>query len=147
MNEELCRKIEDAFAGVKLGNGIGLNEGQGLDYYADKLTLAKYRAKDEKDDWHRLSGEELNRCQSSLSFFDALGMRFHIPAYMIADINGVFRHELVFHLTNLNDNNISRFALLSLKHRDAVRSFLLNRAESNYSRPIIRALKEYWIAA
>ena len=59
--QALCALIQDAFAGVKLGNGVGLMQAQGLDDYADSATCASYRASDEKDDWRRISPEALNR--------------------------------------------------------------------------------------
>jgi hypothetical protein len=52
--QEVCRVIEAAFAGVALGGGVGLQEAQGLDDYADAETRAAYRASDEEDDWHRI---------------------------------------------------------------------------------------------
>src|SRR6188768_373023 len=66
--QEVCRAIDAAFAGVTLGGGVGLQEAQGLDDYADAATRAAYRAKDEKDDWHRLPAKALRDCNSSLSF-------------------------------------------------------------------------------
>lgn len=86
-DQQVCQAIESAFAGVTLGNGIGLQEAQGLDDYADEATCAAYRATDEKDDWHRLSTETLNRCSSSLSFFDPEGMRFHLPAFLLTEFH------------------------------------------------------------
>src|SRR5688500_17196676 len=88
VSEALCDLIREAFAGVKLGNGIGLQEAQGIDDYADKETCARYRAGDEKEDWTRIPAEELSRCNSSLSFFDAEGMRFHLPAFLVAELQG-----------------------------------------------------------
>src|SRR5688572_12494241 len=67
--QELCHLIEAAFAGVTLGNGVGLHEGQAIDDYEDASTRGAYRAKDEKKDWRRIPTEALNRCSSSLSFF------------------------------------------------------------------------------
>ena len=71
MNDALCDTIRNAFSGVKLGKGVGLQEAQGLDDYDDAATRARYRASDEKEDWSRIPAAELNRCYSSLSFFDA----------------------------------------------------------------------------
>lgn len=82
MNESLCEKIREAFAGVKLGNGVGLHEAQGLDDYEDPGTCASYRANDEKEDWGRIPAEEMNHCCSSLSFFDAEGMRYSETAQL-----------------------------------------------------------------
>ncbi len=68
MREALCNIIGEAFAGVKLGSGIGLQEAQGLDDCEDDATRARYRASDEKENWAHISVSELNRCYSSLSY-------------------------------------------------------------------------------
>ena len=142
------RVIEAAFAGVALGTGVGLQEAQGLDDYADAATCAAYRAKDEKDDWHRIAPEALNQCYSSLSFFDAPGMRFHLPAYLLADLRGDYHFGMAFGLTRLSDYSVKQFALLSREQRAAVRAFLLHIADDpNYRSEhphIVRALEEYW---
>jgi hypothetical protein len=143
--------IEDAFAGVTLGGGVGLHEAQGLDDYADAATCAAYRANDEKDDWHRLSTEALNHCNSSLSFFDAEGMRFHLPAYLLAELRGDYGFGMTFCLTHLSDHCRTQFALLSPAQRAAVRAFLLHIQddpdEDFHRSDITRALNEYWTDA
>lgn len=145
--QEVCRVIEAAFAGVTLGGGVGLQEAQGLDDYADAATCAAYRASDEKDDWHRISAEALCRCNSSLSFFDAEGMRFHLPAYLVADLRGDYGFGMAFCLTQISDYD-RYFRLLSDAQRKAVRSFLLHILDDRdyeFDRPhILRALDEYW---
>jgi hypothetical protein len=141
--------VAEAFCGVTLGKGIGLRETQGLDDYADAGTCAAYRAADEKQDWRRIPVAALNACYSSLSFFDAEGMRFHLPAFLIADLDGDYHQELSFLLAFLNDYSIGQFALLSPAQRSAVRAYLRFRlGEENraFSHPhIVRALDEYWI--
>lgn len=151
MTEEEARVatlIKNAFRGVTLGNGVGLLQGQGLDDYADPKALAEYRLQDEKDDWSRISVDALSRCHSSLSFFDAEGMRFHLPAYLIGDLEGTLDQDALFHLTYICQGAESRFALLSAAQRDAVRELLLLRlADPNYEfdRPSIEmALESYW---
>lgn len=146
----LCEVISQAFHGVKLGSGIGLFQGQGLDDYADEATCAAYREKDEKEDWSRISAEDLNRCHSSLSFFDAEGMRFHLPAYLILDLQGCCDMGITFHLTYaLGDQ--PKFSLLSPEQRLSVRSFLLfllDDPNQVFDHPDIQhALDHYWICA
>ena len=145
--QEVCRVIESAFAGVTLGNGVGLQEAQGLDDYAGAETCAAYRSNDEKNDWHSISGKALRRCSSSLSFFDAEGMRFHLPAYLIADLRGEYGFGMVFCLTQTGDYD-RYFRLLSDAQRGAVRAFLLHLLDDRdyeFDRPhILRALDEYW---
>lgn len=139
--------IRSAFHGVTLGNGVGLLQGQGLDDYADEKTLQSLRAQDEKVDWSRLAVDQLDRCHSSLSFFDAEGMRFHLPAYLVADLEGALKQDVIFHLTYLVDGALSRFDLLSLSQREAVRQFLrlrLETGDSFLSSHIQAALDAFW---
>lgn len=145
--QEICRAIEVAFAGVTLGGGVGLTEAQGLDDYADAETCAAYRANDEKEDWHRLTAEALNHCNSSLSFLDAEGMRFHLPAYLLAELRGDYRFGMAFCLTQTSDYD-RYFHLLSTAQRRALRAFLLHILDDQdyqSARPhILRALDDYW---
>jgi hypothetical protein len=147
VNEALCNTIREAFAGVKLGSGIGLQEAQGVDDYEEAETCARYRASDEKDDWSRIQVSDLNCCNSSLSFFDAEGMRFHLPAFLIADLQGTYDFGMAFCLTQSHDYD-HYFRLLSDTQRRAVREYLLHIAtdpDYEFERPhVIRALNEYW---
>lgn len=137
--------IRVAFRDVRLGNGVGLMQGQGLDDYENAATQARYRARDEKDDWSKIPAEELNRCHSSLSFFDAEGMRFHLPAFLLADLEGTFRQELVYHLTHFEFLGTVQFSLLSASQQHAVREYMLLCLPNDFDGPIIeKALAEYW---
>ena len=93
---QLRQKIESAFAGVTLQEGIGLYEAQGIDDYASHAQCQAYRAKDEKLNWQNISINDLNRCNSSPTFFDAQGMLFHLPAFLLASLNGDYLHDLTF---------------------------------------------------
>jgi len=149
--QELCALIQKAFLDVRLGQGVGLMEAQGRDDYADATTCASYRAKDEKEDWRRISAEALNRCGSSLSFFDAEGMRFHLPAYLLGYLQDTFNGEMMFALTHLSEYSEKQFTLLSGVQRNAVRAFLefhLNDPGSSIHHAYIaRALSEYWVVS
>ncbi len=102
--DQVIAEIEAAFSGVVLGDGVGLHEGQGLDDYRPREELVSIRDKDEHLDWRRIPPTELRRCESSLSFFDAEGMRFHLPAFMVSDLRGQSSlgplHSLVHRFTN-----------------------------------------------
>ncbi|MDR2874306.1 MAG: hypothetical protein LBV44_00040 [Methylobacillus sp.] len=143
----LKAQINDAFAGVKLGSGIGLYEAQALDGYADCATQALQRERDEREDWRAISAEQLNECNSSLSFFDAEGMRFHLPAYLIADLDGAYKFGMDFCLTHCPDH---RFALLNPRQAEAISQFLRfieNEPDYSMSRDHIRhAIDQYWVA-
>jgi hypothetical protein len=145
--ESLKDAAKDAFAGVTLGSGVGLYEAQGIDDYADKKTCAAFREKDQKGDWSAISVEDLNRCSSSLCFFDAEGMRFHFPAFLIAAIDGEYGFDLAYNLTQSTLVE-DQFSLLTAAQRQVVREYLRfieQEEEHAFSREHIqRALASYW---
>jgi hypothetical protein len=144
----LCALIEGAFASVTLGNGVGLHEGLGHDDNADDATCAAYRAGDEKDDWRRIPVEHLRGYHSSLSFFDAEGMRFHLPAFLIADLRGEYDCGMAFTLTHQSDHSFGRYSLLNRAQRSAVRAYLrhiVNLRDYQFERSEIeQGLAGYW---
>lgn len=121
--EDIQNQIKNAFADVLLGEGVGLWEAQGLDDYKSSAECFILRQRDEKLDWSKISVQDLNNCNSSLSFFDAEGMRFHLPAFLIADLKGQWMFDLTFHLCEV-DNPSDKFSLLNDIQRDAVRAYL-----------------------
>lgn len=146
--DKLILEIQEAFAGVVLGVGVGLREAQGLDDYESEEACAGYRELDEKEDWAKIRSEDLNECNSSLSFFDAEGMRFHLPAFMIAELRGEYDYGMPYCYTYLEEDCSERFAILSDAQRGAVRDFLLILLDDpqyvSKRNDIERALKIYW---
>ena len=98
--------------------------------------------------WDTIPTDQLNACHSSLSFFDPEGMRFHLPAYLIADLKEQLGVDPVFHLTHLDDYARGKLVLLSAEQPAAVRAYLLFvRDEPNYEfdrEAIDLALENYW---
>jgi hypothetical protein len=148
--ERLIEQIRAAFAGVELGGGIGLWRGQGLDdyWYPECIPPGIY-PKDETRDWSAIQVKHLNACHSSLSFFDAAGFRFHIPAFMIADLEETYEMGGVeFSLTHFDIRDYERYALLNGPQRRAVRAYLLflvEEQDGSLFRPrILHALETYW---
>lgn len=144
----IADQIRAAFKGVTLGGGVGLEESCGIDDFEDEETLAKYRSGDEKDDWQRIPISKLNYSGGGLCFFDAEAMRFHLPAYLIADLRGEYNFGMAFNLTHLSDHSVSKFEFLNGTQRSAVRAFLLHiREDPDYAfdlDDIDRALVSYW---
>jgi len=141
----VIHQITNAFSDVKLGDGIGLWEAQAIDDYASKEEQKHARSKDEKENWKILKPEVLQKCNSSLSFFDAEGMRFHIPAFIIASIQDDDILDPVFHLSQVVDQ---RFILLDKKQKQAITLYLkwcLTQENYEFDFPHIkRILKTYW---
>jgi hypothetical protein len=82
----LLQNIQTAFENVKLEDGVGIWEGQGIDDYADTQKMAELKAKDERAHWQNIPYQDLITCSSSLSFFDAKGMRFCLPQFLFFDL-------------------------------------------------------------
>ena len=144
--DNLIERIAEAFSGITLGDGVGLQQAQGLDDHENAATCAAYRESDEKEDWRKIASADLNRCNSSLSFFDPIGMRFHLPAYMTAELRGKYDFGMAFCLTQMGDYD--RYSRLDPIQRQVVRQFLLfllDDPEYEFERPHIeQALADYW---
>jgi len=145
--EDVLNSIKSAFTGVLLGDGIGLWEAQAIDDYESEEIQSKNRQKDEKVDWSLIKNDELQRCHSSLSFFDSNGMRFHLPSFIIASLEDLV-DDPIFHLTQLDDYAKSKLTTLNNSQKQAIISYLnwcLIQEEYNFEHPSIkRALIEYW---
>ncbi|GAB6910113.1 conserved hypothetical protein [Desulfosarcina cetonica] len=145
--DQIIEKIEAAFSGVTLGDGIGLFEAQAIDDYETEEVQKRRREDDEKINWKSIAYDVLQSCQSSLSFFDADGMRFHLPAYIIGSIKGEV-DDPIFHLTNMGSYMESRLVSLNVEQHKAIIEYLtwcLTEDEYSYDYPnISRALAEYW---
>ena len=143
----LRQAIDQAFADVQLGDGIGLYEAQGIDHYASEEECANYRAKDERTDWRRIKLDDLNRCNSSLSFFDAAGMHFHLPAFMQADLGEDVEFDLIYHLV-FSGQIEEQQTLLNDAQRTVVIDYLKLQLDDIYNRhmwkDISNVLLGYW---
>ena len=141
------KEITSAFLGVCLGKGIGLWEAQAIDDYETREIQNSNRERDQKLDWRLLDYSDLQRCHSSLSFFDADGMRFHLPAFIIGSIRKEVDDPL-FHLIQLDEYSISKLKTLSNIQRKSVVMYLkwcLEDEDYIFHHPTIRrALNEYW---
>jgi len=87
-------RIRTTFQDVTLGDGIGLFEANGMDDYACQLELVRLRGLDERVNWQNLDGNTLERYYSAPSFFDPQGFVFHLPAFLLAELND--KHEYGF---------------------------------------------------
>jgi hypothetical protein len=120
----LRMRICDAFEGVTLGDGVGLYQAQGIDDHDSEEVCQSFRLGDEKDDWQRITSEDLNKCYSSLSFFDAAGMRFHLPAYLLAEIDGDYKFDLTMDFIDMSDHKLKQFSLFTEQQKRAVADYL-----------------------
>ena len=140
--KELINKIRDAFKDVKLEDGIGLWEAQGVDEYANEKRMLEFREKDERNNWDAIPYKDLQYCQSSLSFFDAKGMRFCLPKYLIFDLltdkfyekEGLVPPDIVFILGHKLEEEYqkARFSLLDNPQIQCVINYLKYKLLESY---------------
>jgi hypothetical protein len=106
--DELITAIRTAFKSVTLDNGIGLWEAHGIDfYYGFSNMMLELKLKDERVNWDKIPYKDLAECSSSLSFFDAKGMRFCLPKFLLFDLlskelyaeEGITSPDVLFTLT------------------------------------------------
>ncbi len=158
--ESVIALIREAFRDVPLGNGYGLRQAESHDngcYDEYTKELQKLDAREKAEGWQSLKVEDLDKYYVALSFFDPEGMRFHLPAYMIFDLEDAFVcADILFSLTYVvtDDPDQRRYAqghfsLLNRQQRHAVREYLLlirdEMDEDWFERPKIEAaLKLYW---
>jgi len=144
---KLIHEISEAFKDVELQDGIGLHEANAIDNYAQEKYRTECRQMDEKFNWKIINSEDLNKCNASLSYFDAKGMRFHLPAFMIAEIKREYSFTISYTLTNHLDDT-TRFELLSIRQRYVIKLFLeyiLNDSDYEFEKPEIKtAIEKYW---
>jgi hypothetical protein len=113
--------VDEAFDGVLLENGIGLREADGLDDYAQPDRLKKLREQDEKLDWRKITPELLGYCNAAPSFLDAKGLRFHTPAFIIAELRGQAEVNFVDRFIYNHFVSAPEFIkLLTSKQREAI---------------------------
>lgn len=148
--KQLILEITEAFKGVTLNTGIGLHEGNAIDGYEGKDIQAKYRLCDEKLNWEIISISDLNDNHCSLSYFDADGMRFHLPAFMIAEIKGEYYFDLSITLTHdIDDYRKKQFSLLSKNQKNVIAKFLTYLLElpdfKLFKNQIESAMQSYWL--
>jgi hypothetical protein len=125
--EQVVRAIESAFARVRLGDGVSISEGRVIDDYGSELERRKARMGDEKNDWRLIPDRAIRLHQSSLTFMDADGYRYNLPAYMRFAIRNYLTSESnsidsVFY--RLEDKDDERRNIFSPEQRAAVRKFL-----------------------
>ncbi len=145
--EQIIKVIAAAFSGVGLGDGIGLFEAKAIDNYEPEQFRNSRREQDEKLDWKKIPAAALANHHSSLSFFDADGMRFHLAAFMIASLRGEVE-DPIFHLT-LSGQLEQKFSTLNTEQVKAVIAYLrwcLSQSEYEYDHDCIEfALASYWM--
>jgi hypothetical protein len=140
--QQLLDTIARAFRGVELGDGVSLHETVLIDLYEGPEARQEARLLDEKHDWRKLVGDPaLVQLGFALCFYDATGLRFHLPAYLSLAVTDFDREDagdvlgsLMFQLTNLCEYNQERFSILDSPQRRCVKDVLVYLRDEFYLR-------------
>ena len=122
--DDAMEAVSDAFAEQKLGDGVGLQEATGIDDYACDEELARLRALDEHNDWRSIAVGTLERCHAAPTFMDNKGFVFHLPAFLIAELNDQHGYGFIDRLWKFDGFPERWFELLSRPQRDAIATVL-----------------------
>ena len=126
----LIQEIETVFKDVRLNDGIGVFEAEELDACSSDKKLEQARKKDRSwwKDWHYIEDKYLAYYSSSMSFMDAQGIKWALPAYMIFALNN---YEGSFFSIDTTIYTIERGAkgkdnrdLFTLEQKKAIAKFL-----------------------
>ncbi|MEZ6094626.1 MAG: DUF6714 family protein [Pirellulaceae bacterium] len=104
-----------------------------MDDYAADVELQRLRESDEKLDWKRISVADLAKCHCSPTFFDPQGFVFHLPAFLIAELNDTYPYGFVDRLYAADEHPKGWRAFLTREQRAAIIATLeLIREHPNY---------------
>jgi hypothetical protein len=120
-SEELLIQIREAFHGIELGDGVSLHQALVIDDYGTDEEQQAARAQDEHHDWQKILAlpSIYSIVSNAISFFDAPGMRFHLPVCLTLLVNQP--EEYVSLLSSLSPLHYEAHQLLTEEQRQCVR--------------------------
>jgi len=92
--DNLIAEIRKAFKGVTRGAGLSLHQGRQVDilWVRDCDTVKRAVRHDPETRWDQVADAKMEDLCDALTFVDAEGFRFYIPAYMIYGLNNPDTH-------------------------------------------------------
>ena len=118
--DSVIAEIEAVFMGTTLGGGMGLSEANSRGFYGDRQEQEACRQLDEKKNWRNIETVTLNANYTAPTYLDAKGFYFHLPAFLIADLNGDFGFAFVDTLIEKNPSSIEWIGLLDTPQKNAI---------------------------
>jgi len=130
---ELVESIYKSFKDVHLEEGIGLFEADCIDDYlspTDSIYIS-WKEKDERENWEKLlpvflaEGISERVHSSSWYFMDAKGKRFHLPCFLLLDIDNKLKGENpIIVMLNFPPKELSDFNILNTNQKQVILDFL-----------------------
>jgi hypothetical protein len=155
IRENVEAAIREAFAGVRLGDGVSIQRLEDIDSFGEKLSPTALNAllrSDVTDDWTAVPASDLDN--DYLAHLDAEGMRYYIPALMLWLLDAYDAGEMatigvIGVLDQRHPHPPGFLELLSSPQRCAIAHYvqaLPQLVELDYedARRIDRALRDVW---
>ncbi len=153
-SEEVEALIYEAFADVRLGDGISWSESEDLDLcfpHEDRNTRCTL---DDHAPWQELVDNPNWRISShggGFSFLDAAGHAYYLPATIIRVLRGMEDDFLLYFYLNLagradSDDVLEQWSFLNDEQTRAVAIFLRHmiQADEKFSEYWRKAYRSYW---
>lgn len=156
----LLLAIVHAFAGVSRDGGVSLHETEVIDGYGSAEAAAQARALDRDRVWQDVPHADLEDVSGvgGVAFFDPVGWRYYLPAYMTWFVSGACdacrtdAAESMFYFLcpglAKDAHVLARYQFLDARQRAAVAQFLrfVARYIPSYRNGAEQALAAYWHA-
>jgi len=127
----LIAEITTAFDGVAREDGVSLRESRVIDNYGCNEERAEARLLDTDTRWQDVSDADMQRYDAVLTFSDAKGFRYYLPAYMLRDLRlfvhpkyGISSDTLDYLDLPRHDYKLKHYSLLTPPQGKAVCHFL-----------------------
>lgn len=124
--DAVIASIVAAFVGVGRGDGVTLHEADVIDGYGSDEMRREARKLDPETRWQDVPEADIEHYHWALSFFDAEGFRYYIPAYMTWTLryaetsDSISADYTIYAFTHTPPNDDRQFALLDNVQRRAI---------------------------
>jgi hypothetical protein len=128
--EHLIQEIHEAFKGVILKDGIGINEADRRETGERDVLIQKGRNLDRLwwDSWTEIEDKYLSSYSSVMDFMDSQGLQWVLPAYMIYIINhykeGSFSVDSTIYTLEAGALGTDKLDLYSQEQKQVIAYFL-----------------------
>lgn len=151
---KVIKLIEETFKDVRRDGGVTLHQMDVLDAYGSELEFKEAGLKDTETTWQEIPSGKLSTFQLSITFLDAKGFRFYLPAFMrhalltFGSDHGIEGDGVINSLYRGPEDDFRKenFRLLATEERECIAAFLhiLAIADPDGSSEARRGLKKGW---
>ncbi len=131
---ELIQYIYTSFQDIQLEDGVGLYEADCIDGYLVPThpEYIRWKEKDERHNWEKIlplfiSNNPNERVNTSNYFFmDAKGKRFHLPCYLLQDLDTRFQgNNPIISDIRFKKGDLSDYEILTALQKQTLFDFLV----------------------